>query len=105
MLVIIQLVSVIASVAGIVFYFLGTEWVAILCGSITLIDSILQCASGRQNNMSTEFLTGLIGLVIAILNDLPEIPCIGVSLCIGNIAMLIGGWIAVLIVSSRTKHR
>ena len=42
MLVIIQLVSVIASVVGIVFYFLGTEWVAILCGSITLIDSILQ---------------------------------------------------------------
>ena len=89
--------STLASIAGIVFYFTGLQTYTIICAICTLIDSFLQIKFGEQNNLTTEIISIIIGIIIALFAKVNIIGCASVSLCIVNALMSILGIASIII--------
>ena len=93
---IMQIIGFIASLVGTVCFYIGFPNITLICGAITIVDSYFQVIGGGQNGFITEIFTIVVGLVIAVIFDVPIIACIAVALCIGSLAMTIIGWILFL---------
>lgn len=87
-----SVISTLASVVGCIFYFINPV-ITIFCGAITLINSFLQIVFADQNNFTTEIVTIIIAVVVALIIDTAIIPCISFALCIADLLMLVTGWI------------
>ena len=85
-------VSSIASMIGIVCFFINPT-ITIICGILSLVNSILQVAFSDQNNLSTEITTIIIAIILALIIKTPIIPLIALFLCGVEILMLIISWI------------
>lgn len=85
--------SFIASIIGIICYFTNITTVTIICGIITLLDSAAQVFWGSQKNFNTEFITIVIGIIIALIFKLSIFPCVFLCLCIGSALLTVIGWV------------
>lgn len=85
------ILAVICSVIGIITYYTGFPVATYICAAITIADSLIQIIWGDQNNPVTEIVTAVIGLIIALIAQIPILPCIAVALCFGTaIVTLLG---------------
>lgn len=90
-----SIVSTLAAIVGIITYFINPT-ITIICGIISFINSLIQIFFGDQNNITTEIITIIIGLIAALIFDAPIFACICFALCIGEILLLLIGWLMLL---------
>lgn len=95
-----QILSTIAAIIGIVFYFINPV-VAIICGIISLLNSVIQVVWGDQNNLTTEIITVIVGIIVALIIGKPIIYFTCFILCVTDILMLVMGWIYMLLIYRR----
>lgn len=86
-------VSTIASIVGIIFFFIDPT-VTIICAIISALNSILQIALGDQNNITTEIVTIIIAVIVALIMQKTIFPIICFALCLVDALMSILGWIS-----------
>lgn len=98
---ILQTISFLCACAGTIFYFCNLPLLAVLCGVITLAESITNVLRGTQNNLITEIATLIIGLILALIFRLHIPSTLAVALCISNLLFTVIGWCMALY---QTKH-
>lgn len=94
---VVNLISTIAEIAGIVCFFIGYPYVTLFCAIISIISSIVQVMIGKQNSLLTEVIAIAIGLIVAGASSLSVVEGISLLLCIRGVFMLVGGWIFALV--------
>lgn len=93
---ILGLISTIASIIGIIFFFINPT-VTIICAVISALNSILQVAFGDQNNITTEIVTIIIAVIVALIIQKPIFPIICFAICIADAIMSVLGLISMFI--------
>lgn len=93
---VISAVSIIASVVGIIFFLINPT-VTVVCGILTFLNSIIQVIWGDQNNLSTEFITIIISIIIALIAKLSTFHVVCFALCLVETLMTIIGWIVMFV--------
>ena len=88
-------VSTISAIIGIVFFFINPI-VTIVCGCITILNSLVQITFGGQNNIATEIITALIGLIVSLFVGSPIFLTICFALCIGDAVISTLGYVMLL---------
>lgn len=87
-----RIMSAISSIVGVICYFINPV-ITIICGVVSLINSVVQITFGDQNNLSTEIFSVFIAVIISLIFDLPIFAFIGFILCVVEIIMAFLGWV------------
>lgn len=87
-----QIVSTLCACAGTISYFCNMPIFAILFGVIVLGESIINVLKGTQNNLITELVTLVVGLILALVFRLNIPSTLAVALCISNLLFTVIGW-------------
>lgn len=95
-----QILSVIGSVLGIVFFFINPI-VTIICGAFSLVSSIINIIWGDQNNLGTEIFTIVVATVIFFFTETNWFEIVTFALCIVEVLLTIIGRIAMAFSSRR----
>lgn len=90
-----NIISTLAAIIGIITYFINPA-IAIVCGIISFLNSLVQIFLGDQNNLTTEIITIILAVIIALIIDVPIFTFICFALCAGEIILLLLGWILLL---------
>jgi hypothetical protein len=91
-------ISFIACIIGIIYYF-SMPIVTVICGAISILNSIIQLFRGAQNNLGTEIFIFIIGVIIALVFKLPFLATVGFVFCIGEVLLALIGIILMLIMN------
>lgn len=89
--------STISSVIGLIYFFINPT-VTIICGIISIINSIIQVLFSDQNSLTTETLTIFISIIVALIIHKPIFQTVCFALCIGDVLFLLLGWIHLIII-------
>lgn len=86
-------VAALVALVGIICFFSGYNTAAIICGVLTLVDSGIQIFWGDQNNIVTEVIAAVVGLLIGLFTDYSVLSCVAVCLCASTCLMSVLGLI------------
>ena len=86
------IISAISALVGVICYFINPV-ITIVCGVVSLINSVIQIAFGDQNNFGTEFFSIIVAVIISLIFDLPIFTFIGFILCVVEVIMAFLGWV------------
>ena len=89
-------ISLVASIVGVIFYFINPT-VTIICGIISVINSVYQCCKGVQNNINTELAAVALGLLGAIIFKVSIFATICFALCVAESVLMIAGTLLMFI--------
>ena len=98
------LISNLAAIVGVIFGFINPT-VTIICAIIALIDSFLQITFGEQNNLVTEFLEIIIGLIVAWISGESWLLMTSYVVCMGTAIVWIVGIAAYFIIGNKANGR
>ena len=86
------IMSAISSIVGVICYFINAG-ITIICGVVSLINSVVQITFGDQNNLGTEIFSVFVAVIISLIFNLPIFAFIGFILCVVEVIMAFLGWI------------
>ena len=89
-------VGTISSFVGSIFFFININ-VTIICALILIVDSFIQVIFGEQNNLTTEVLTVIVAIIVALIIDANILHTIVFAMCIVTAVFSILGWVLMLI--------
>ena len=97
------LISNLAAIVGVIFGFINPT-VTIICAIIALIDSFLQITFGDQNNLGTEFLEIIIGLIVAWISGESWLVMTSYVICMGTAIVWIVGIATYFIIGNKANN-
>ncbi len=97
-----KIFNLITSTLGIIFFFINPIF-TLICGILSLLNSVVQVVEGEQNNFNTEIATIIICCIIALIFKLNLFYFISFILCVADIVMLLAGWIVVLVLGNKVN--
>ena len=75
------ILTVVASVVGIVMYYSGNHTSVFWCAVLIILEAILQKIRSSENRFPVLIITAVISLIVALIFKLSILPCIAVGLC------------------------
>lgn len=76
-----MLISIIAAIIGIIFFYQGNTNVTIICAAVAIVDSIIQFKWGGLTSFFTIILASVIGIIVASFTKSSTIDIVSVAIC------------------------
>lgn len=93
-------ISILVSIAGVICFFINPT-ITIVCGVVSVINSLIQRFFGEQNSLITEFFTIFVAIIVAVIAKLAILQTVSFALCLDETILGVIGWIIVAIKLNR----
>ena len=93
-------ISILIAIAGVICFFINPT-ITIVCGVVSIIDSLIQRFFGEQNSLITEILTTFVAIIVAVIAKLAILQIVAFALCLAEAILGVIGWIIVAIKLNR----
>ena len=99
----IGIVSALMSIIGIIGFFSEALFLTYIAAVVCVIENIFGVVTGQQKSFSTLIIAIIIGIGVAMGNQMEILDGVAIAVCFENVIMQVGGLILILVIGSTLK--